>query len=40
MEGLALRRRFLGYSPEDVAKLIADRELMFSEANRRAAAAD
>jgi len=40
MNALALRRRLFGYSPDDVAKLMADREQMFVQANHRAGAAE
>jgi predicted nucleic acid-binding Zn-ribbon protein len=40
MEGLALRRRLFGFSSEDVLKLLADREKMFTQANGRALAAE
>ena len=40
MEKLTLRRRLFGYSLEDVSQLVADREHMFTQANRRAQAAE
>jgi chromosome segregation ATPase len=40
MEGMTLRRKLFGYSLDDVSKLLADRDRMFAEANRRAQAAE
>jgi chromosome segregation ATPase len=40
MERMTFRRKLFGYSLEDLSKLLADRDHMFAEANRRAQAAE
>ena len=40
MERMTLRRKLFGYSLEDLSNLLADRDRMFAEANRRAQAAE